>query len=89
MYGDYFDSDAESDMAEDDAEEEAAAAGGQEGDDYWDGQQMYDTGEGRPGGGLGHSFLLAVKVAVIVQLGSCHSAWPVSSTIESRFVCVA
>ena len=48
MYGDYFDDDAESDMAEDDAEEGGPAAAGAA-DDDWDGQQMYDTGEGRAG----------------------------------------
>lgn len=50
MYGDYFDDDAESDMAEDDAEEGAPAAG----DEDWDGE-MYDTGEGREGA---HAWIL-------------------------------
>ena len=48
MYADYFDDDAESDMAEDDAEE-AGRAAAQAGDEDWDGEQMYDTGEGRAG----------------------------------------
>lgn len=56
MYGDYFDSDAESDMAEDDAEGEGAAAGSPEDGEDWDGQEMYDTGEGRAGATLIISF---------------------------------
>ena len=48
MYGDYFDDDAESDMAEDDAEEGGPADAEGDAED-WDGEQMYDTGEGREG----------------------------------------
>lgn len=42
MYGDYFDDDAESDYADEDEVDEADGAG-------WDGQDLYDTGEGREG----------------------------------------